>query len=78
VAAVNDKDNTAQHEPLMFAGMLAGIGFGNAGCHLPHCMSYAVAGLVRDYNAPGWPSNHPMVPHAGTPPESGPGHGRRR
>ncbi len=63
VAAVNHKDNTAQHEPLMFAGMLAGIGFGNAGCHLPHGMSYAVAGLVRDYNAPGWPSNHPMVPH---------------
>jgi alcohol dehydrogenase class IV len=26
-------------------------------------MSYAVAGLVRDYRAPGWPSNHPMVPH---------------
>ena len=50
-------------EPLMFAGMLAGIGFGNAGCHLPHAMSYAVAGLVRDYKADGWPSNHPMVPH---------------
>ena len=63
VAAVNDADNTAMLEPLMFAGMLAGIGFGNAGCHLPHGMSYAVAGLVRDYNAPGWPSNHPMVPH---------------
>jgi hydroxyacid-oxoacid transhydrogenase len=63
VAAVNDADNTAAHEPLMFAGMLAGIGFGNAGCHVPHGMSYAVAGLVRDYTAPGWPSNHPMVPH---------------
>jgi len=50
-------------ERLMFAGMLAGVGFGNAGCHLPHGMSYAVAGLVRDYRAPGWPSNHPLVPH---------------
>ena len=47
----------------MFAGMLAGIGFGYAGCHLPHGMSYAVAGLVRDYQAQGWPSNHPLVPH---------------
>ena len=63
VDAVNDADNTAAHEPLMFAGMLAGIGFGNAGCHVPHGMSYAVAGLVRGYTAPGWPSNHPMVPH---------------
>lgn len=63
VDAVNDADNAAAHEPLMFAGMLAGIGFGNAGCHVPHGMSYAVAGLVRDYTAPGWPSNHPMVPH---------------
>ena len=63
IDAVNEADNSATYEPLMFAGMLAGIGFGNAGCHLPHGMSYAVAGLVRGYNAPGWPSNHPMVPH---------------
>ena len=63
VDAVNEPDNSALLEPLMFAGMLAGIGFGNAGCHLPHGMSYAVAGLVRDYTAPGWPSNQPMVPH---------------
>ena len=63
INAVNEADNSATYEPLMFAGMLAGIGFGNAGCHLPHGMSYAVAGLVRDYTAPGWPSNQPMVPH---------------
>ena len=63
VHAVNDGDDAEAREPLMFAGMLAGIGFGNAGCHLPHGMSYAVAGLVRGYQAAGWPSNHPMVPH---------------
>ena len=62
IDAVNETDNSATYEPLMFAGMLAGIGFGNAGCHLPHAMSYAVAGLVRDYNAPGWPSHQPMAP----------------
>ena len=50
-------------EALMFAGMLAGIGFGNAGCHLPHGMSYAVAGLVKEYSADGWSQGHPMVPH---------------
>ena len=50
-------------EALMFAGMLAGIGFGNAGNHLPHGMSYAVAGLVKEYQPEGWPPDHPMVPH---------------
>ena len=62
VQAVNDPSDK-NYDALMFAGMLAGIGFGNAGCHLPHGMSYAVAGLVKDYKPKGWPSDHPMVPH---------------
>jgi hydroxyacid-oxoacid transhydrogenase len=41
----------------------AGIGFGNAGVHLPHGMSYPVAGMVRDYFPPDYPHDHPMVPH---------------
>lgn len=63
VRAVREPDAEDARESLMFSGMLAGIGFGNAGCHLPHGMSYAVAGLVRDYRAPDYPSNHAMVPH---------------
>ena len=47
----------------MFSGLLAGIGFGNSGVHIPHAMAYAVAGLVRDYYPQGWKSNQPMVPH---------------
>ena len=62
VQAVNDPQDH-NYEALMFAGMLAGIGFGNAGCHLPHAMSYAVAGQVKDYHAPGWEQDHAMVPH---------------
>lgn len=62
VRAVNDP-RPEDYEALMFAGMLAGIGFGNAGCHLPHAMSYAVAGLVEDYVPEGWATNEPMVPH---------------
>ncbi len=62
VQAVNEPVEE-NYDALMFAGMLAGIGFGNAGCHLPHGMSYAVAGLVKDYAPEGWPADHPMVPH---------------
>ena len=62
VQAVNEPSEE-NFDALMFAGMLAGIGFGNAGCHLPHGMSYAVAGLVKDYQPDGWPADHPMVPH---------------
>jgi len=61
--SIREPDDLSAREPLMFAGMLAGIGFGNAGCHVPHAMSYAVAGLVRDYKPDGWPDDHAMVPH---------------
>ena len=63
VGAVTDPDDKTPREPLMFAGMLAGIGFGNAGCHIPHGMSYAVSGLSHDYCAPGYPEDNPMIPH---------------
>ncbi len=61
--AVKEPNDLTAREPLMFAGMLAGIGFGNAGCHVPHAMSYAVAGLVEDYRPEGWPADHAIVPH---------------
>ena len=46
----------------MYAATLAGIGFGNAGVHVPHGMAYAVAGLVRDYRRR-VRRDHAMVPH---------------
>jgi hydroxyacid-oxoacid transhydrogenase len=48
----------------MLAASYAGIGFGNAGVHLPHGMSYPVAGLVRSFRAPGYDAvDHPLIPH---------------
>ncbi len=61
--AVNDARDAAARERMMFAATLAGIGFGNAGVHIPHAMSYAVAGLVPSYRAPEYPSGNPIVPH---------------
>ena len=63
VRAVNDANDTEARAEMMYAGTLAGIAFGNAGCHLPHGMSYAVSGLVREYRAPHYPQHEPFVPH---------------
>jgi len=63
VAAVTDPDNLEAREYLMWASSLAGIAFGQAGCHLPHGMSYAVSGLVKDFRPDGYPQDMPIVPH---------------
>ena len=63
VRAVADAADDEAREGLSWAATLAGIAFGNAGVHLPHAMSYSVAGLVRDYRAPGYPQGEPLVPH---------------
>ena len=63
VRAVNDAADTEARAEMMYAATLAGIAFGNAGCHLPHGMSYAVSGLVREYRAPHYPQHEPFVPH---------------
>jgi len=61
--AVNDASDTEARAEMMYAATLAGIAFGNAGCHLPHAMSYAVSGLVREYRTPHYPQDEPFVPH---------------
>ena len=48
---------------LALAANYAGIGFGNAGVHLPHAVAYPIAGLVRDYRPAGYPRGHPLIPH---------------
>jgi alcohol dehydrogenase class IV len=63
VRAVADPHDLEARERMMFAATLAGIGFGNAGVHVPHAMSYSVAGLVPEYRAPEYPSGAPIVPH---------------
>ncbi len=63
VRAVDDAEDDEAREQLMWAATLAGIAFGNAGCHAPHGMSYSVSGLVRDFRPEGYPAELPIVPH---------------
>jgi alcohol dehydrogenase class IV len=62
VRAVRDAADAEAREGMAWAATLAGIAFGNAGVHLPHAMSYAVSGLVREFRMPGYP-DEPLVPH---------------
>ncbi len=61
--AVADTSDDGARQNMMLAAAIAGIGFGNAGVHLPHGMSYPVAGMVREFQPPGYDVDHPMVPH---------------
>ncbi len=61
--AVAHPDDDESRGQMLLAAAFAGIGFGNAGVHLPHGMSYPVAGMVRDYMPTGYDIDHAMVPH---------------
>lgn len=63
VRAVRDAGDREARIAMMYAATMAGISFGNAGVHVPHAMSYSVAGMIRDYCPEGWPSGHALCPH---------------
>jgi hydroxyacid-oxoacid transhydrogenase len=62
-AAFRDGGNLAARSDMMLAATFAGMGFGNAGVHIPHANAYPIAGMVRDYRPAGYPQQEPMVPH---------------
>ena len=63
VTAIEDPGDARARLQMMLAAAYAGIGFGNAGVHLPHGMSYPVSGMVRSYQPPGYPRRKPIIPH---------------
>jgi alcohol dehydrogenase class IV len=61
--AVRAGDDAAARADMMLAATFAGMGFGNAGVHIPHACGYPIAGLVRDHRPAGYAADEPMVPH---------------
>jgi alcohol dehydrogenase class IV len=61
--AVRDGSDEAARGDMALAATFAGLGFGNAGVHVPHANAYPVAGRVRDFHPDGYPADEPMVPH---------------
>lgn len=60
---VEDPEDDEARGAMFLASTSAGIGFGNAGVHLPHAMSYPVSALARNFVPEGYPGDHTLVPH---------------
>ncbi|NVI92859.1 hydroxyacid-oxoacid transhydrogenase [Actinomadura sp. BRA 177] len=61
--AVRDGDDREARTEMALAATFAGLGFGNAGVHVPHANAYPIAGRVKDFRPDGYPGGEPMVPH---------------
>ncbi|EON68109.1 hydroxyacid-oxoacid transhydrogenase [Coniosporium apollinis CBS 100218] len=61
--AVRDPDDTEAQSQMLLAATLAGVGFGNAGVHLCHGMSYPISGQNPGYKHPGYEVEAPIIPH---------------
>jgi alcohol dehydrogenase class IV len=61
--AVRRGEDEDAREQMALAATFAGMGFGNAGVHIPHANAYPIAGRVRDFHPADYPADHAMVPH---------------
>ena len=61
--AVAHGDDPDARGAMALAATFAGLGFGNAGVHIPHANAYPIAGQVREFQPSGYPAGEALVPH---------------
>lgn len=61
--SVRDPDDYEAQSEMLLASTLAGVGFGNAGVHLCHGMSYPISGQNPGYQHAGYEVSTPIIPH---------------
>ncbi len=61
--AVHHGEDRDARTSMSLAATFAGMGFGNAGVHIPHANAYPIAGRVRSFRPAGYPGDEALVPH---------------